>query len=323
MTPPLLIDTKADIFLSDLRDRFPAVPFEVCRDATTLEETMVRARPEVVFGIKGNGIPPAALKDALQHDCVRWFQNGGSGVEHLGHWDNNRVTVTNCAGILAPFLAETTLAAILMLNRGYKRLFANQQAHRWQRHHFKALAGQTLVIVGLGNIGSEVAIRAKALGLRVIAHRNRVGDEDPLPAGIDELRGPARLPESLAEADFVTLHVASTESTRGLIDAAALAAMRPEAFLINMSRGPVVVEPDLIDALRAGEIAGAYLDVFNHEPLPPESPLWDLETLIIAPHMADMVIEWERHYARFFGDNLERWQRGEPLRNVVDPHRGY
>ena len=323
MTPPLLIDTKTDIFLPDLQNRFPDVPFEVCPSADGLEEVMARLRPEVIFGVKGNGIPPAALKDVLQHDCVRWFHNGGSGVEHLGLWDSDRVTVTNCAGVLAPFLAETTLAAILLLNRGFKRLFANQRAHRWQRYDFKALAGQTLVIVGLGNIGREVATRAKALGLKVIAHRNQVRAGDPLPAGVDDVRGPERLPESLAAADFVTLHVAFTENTRGLIDAAALEAMGPEAFLINMSRGPVVVEADLIDALRAGKIAGAYLDVFDQEPLPPESPLWDLETLIIAPHMADMVIEWERHFARFFGDNLERWQRGEPLRNVVDPHRGY
>jgi phosphoglycerate dehydrogenase-like enzyme len=256
---------------------------------------------------------------AIRFPSVIWFHNGGVGVDHLQPWETDRVTVTNCAGVLAPFLAETVLGAMIMLNFGFHRYLRHQAARRWQQLSWRPLAGRTILVVGLGNIGRAVARKAKEQGMRVLGVRN----SSEKPPEVDELRPLSRLHESLAEADFVSLHVPLTGATHHLIDREALAAMRPESFLINAARGPVVEETALIKTLEAKRIAGAYLDVFETEPLPPESPLWDFENVIISPHASDLVEDWDVRFARFFAANLERWMEGDPLKNIVDPARGY
>jgi len=155
--------------------------------------------------------------------------------------------------------------------------------------------------------------------MRVIGIRNR----PQKPEEIDELFSMSQLKEALGKADFVALHMPYTKETYRMIDAAALKAMRPTAFLINAARGAVVDEAALAAALSEGEIAGAYLDVFEKEPLPEDSPLWDLENVVISPHCADVVTDWEERFARFFVDNLDRWLKGTVPANVVDPAQGY
>jgi phosphoglycerate dehydrogenase-like enzyme len=151
--------------------------------------------------------------------------------------------------------------------------------------------------------------------MRVIATRRT---QAPSPE-VDELHPPEALLDLLPRADVVSLHVRLTEATRHLIDARALVAMRPGALLLNTARGPVVDEPALIEALAGGHLGGAYLDVFEEEPLPPSSPLWRLPNVIITPHASDAVHDWAHRFAMLFADNLERWRRGEPLLNVVTP----
>jgi phosphoglycerate dehydrogenase-like enzyme len=174
-------------------------------------------------------------------------------------------------------------------------------------------------VIGLGHTGRDVARRAQALGLRVLATR-----ANPAPmAGVERVAGPEALHEVLAEADFVAVCLPLTERTRHAIDRRAIAAMKPGACLVDVSRGGVVDGAALAEALAGGRLGGAMLDVFEPEPLAPDSPFWDLETVIVTPHSSSVYRGWERASAALLCDNLARWQAGEPLVNVVDPARGY
>ena len=184
------------------------------------------------------------------------------------------------------------------------------------------LAGRTLGVVGYGDIGREVARRAHALGMRVVALRRRpeLSAGDPLA---DELLGEDRLLELMARADDVVVATPLTPRTRGLVGRDAIAALKPTAVLVNVGRGPVVDEQALVEALAAGRIRGAALDVFETEPLPAGHPLWTLPNVLLSPHCADHVPGWVEAATRAFLDELERYRRGEPLRNVVDKTHGY
>jgi len=230
-------------------------------------------------------------------------------------WDHERVTVTNGLGILAPFLAETTMTAMLMLNGNFLRYARQQRDHAWVPIPFTPLQGQTLLVIGLGMIGAQVAASAKALGMRVLATR-RTPAPDP---SVDDVRGDDALGELIGQADFVSLHVRLSDQTRSMINGDLLAAMKPGGFLINTSRGPVVDEAALTAALQCGHLGGAYLDVFEKEPLPSDSPLWDMPNVIITPHAADNVHDWVARFTHMFADNLERWNSGQDMGNIVTP----
>jgi phosphoglycerate dehydrogenase-like enzyme len=302
----------------DVRAILAEIPDADVAFATGPEEVapaLARARPDAVLSIKHSGFPGAAHRPVVGFPTVRWVQVGGSGYEHLAPWDPTRVTVTNCHGVLARQLAETIAAALLAHNRGLWRYRDDQRARRWRPVRFRALAGQTLLIVGVGAIGGELATLGKALGLRVIGVR-RGAEAHP---ALDELHPPAALPALLGRADIVSVHVRATASTAQLFDAAAFAAIKPGAFFINTSRGSVVDEEALRAALDRGALAGAYLDVFASEPLPPDSPWWARNDVFITPHAGDIVADWPARFAAVFVDNVARWRAGLPLRYPVQP----
>ena len=315
----LFLHDRAEEYIDRMRARFPEVTMEICGSADEVPAALERIAPQVVFSCKCDDIPGPGHRPLLESPSVVWTHVAGAGVEHIVPWDPEEMTVTNSAGILSPCMAETVIGAILMMNFGFPTYFRQQRAHIWQQNLWRPLAGQTLLVVGLGRIGQQVAAKAKAMGMRVLGVRR-----NPAPLeGIDQVLPPDALHEGLAQADYVGLHTPMTAETRGLIDAAALAAMQPHARLINTARGTVVDEQALIAALRGGTIAGAYLDVFETEPLPSDSPLWDMENVVISPHSSDLVADWYVRFADFFCDNLECWLAGQPLENVVDPARGY
>ena len=313
MKPVMIAHSEPEQLRDLLATRFPGAPLCYAATPEQLLEILSAQDPEVVFSIKQDSFPAPTHRPIVEHPSVRWVQVGGSGYEHLQPWDGGRLTVTNCAGVLAPYLAETVIGAILALNRHFFRYAAQQRIRRWARIAFRPLAGQTLLVVGLGAIGALVAEKAKALGMMVIATRR---SERPHPA-VEEIHPPEALPDLLGRADFVSLHVRLTDETRHLIGRAALAAMKPGAFLLNSARGAVVETAALVEAIESGHLAGAYLDVFEAEPLPAESPLWDLPNVLVSPHTADNIAGWERTFAAFFADNLDRWQAGQPLVNQV------
>jgi phosphoglycerate dehydrogenase-like enzyme len=196
-----------------------------------------------------------------------------------------------------------------------------QAERRWERRgRLGELEGATLGVIGVGAIGAKLAEKARGVGMRVLGLRR-----DPARAcpNVEHMFGPDGLHALLAQADWVAITAALTPETQGLFGAAELAAMKPGAYLINIGRGAIVDEQALIAALRDGGIGGAGLDVFEHEPLPDDSPLWTLKNVIVTPHFAGATPHYAERVTDIFVDNLARYRRGEPLRNVVDKARAY
>ena len=212
-----------------------------------------------------------------------------------------RIAWTSSAGVHATPLAEWSLFGILALTKGLPRLLADQRARSWDHYPVDEVRGKTLLVVGLGEIGSEVARLADAFGMRVVSVTRRHGD-------LDEL---------LPQADAVVLTLPLTDETRGLVGRARLNSLREGAILVNVGRGGVVDEASLVDALRSGRLRGAALDVFAEEPLPPDSPLWELDNVILSPHTAALSVHENERVVGLFADNLRRYLAGEELRSRI------
>jgi phosphoglycerate dehydrogenase-like enzyme len=213
-----------------------------------------------------------------------------------------------------------------------------QLKHEWLRSGFpgtvEELNGKTLGVIGYGSIGRETARLAKAFGMRVLALKRDPGnrrDEGWCPAGLGDpdgvipeaFFGSGQRQEILRESDYITVTLPGTKHTRHFIGVSEIAAMRPGAYIVNLGRGEVIDESALIDALKAGKIGGAGLDVFEKEPLPKESPIWDLENVILTPHMSGANRGYMDKACALFADNLRRFSAGQPLLNVVDRQLGY
>ena len=256
---------------------------------------------------------------------LEWVHTTGAGVDRLltsSLFGVERITVTNSSGVSAAAIGEYILMSMLLLAKLAPRYLRQQQTHLWQRHRGASLRGQTLGIIGLGAIGEEAARRARAFEMRVIGIRRSVSSPS---AGefVDRLLPPSSLPELLGESDHIVVSVPLTAETQRLIGEQELRAMKPSAYLINVARGRVVDPAALLRALQGGWIAGAALDVHDPEPLPPESPFWDLENVIITPHISGSADRHNERITDLFCDNLRRYLAGEPLRNVVDRSKGY
>ena len=260
---------------------------------------------------------------------LRWIHSTAAGVTGMLFPElvASDVVVTNARGLHADAMAEHALAVMLAFARKLHRARDWQHAHEWAQGRtweeapsIGSLAGTTLGLIGLGAIGSAIAVRAKALGMRVLAVRRRPAI-DPGPA--DEQWPVSRLREVLPRVDWLVIAAPQTSETERLIGREELASLRPGARLMNLGRGALVDEPALIEALRAKQVAGAALDVFEKEPLPPSSPLWDLPEVILTPHTSGLAPRlWERAMEQFTA-NLRRFVAGEPLANVVDKRAGY
>jgi phosphoglycerate dehydrogenase-like enzyme len=304
-------------FVPGIRKRFPQVSVSVCETYAGIAQAIERERPEIVLSHKfeNAAYPGLAVSGA---PGIRWIHCGGTGVDHFAPWDGERVTITNSPGVASVAMSEYALAAIYALNLYFPHYARLQHERRWLRGTVRQTQGGTAVVIGLGRIGRRIAARLKGAGLTVIGIRSRA---EPVPEA-DRTLPISRLKEALAEADHIVVIVPLTAATRGLIDRAALDAVRPGAFLVNLSRGGVVDETALLDALRDGRIGGAALDVFENEPLPPDSPFWDLANVIVTPHSAGFVEGWESIVCEMFCDNLGRWLDGKSLCNVVASESG-
>jgi phosphoglycerate dehydrogenase-like enzyme len=229
-----------------------------------------------------------------------------------------RVVVTTSSGVHAVPLAEFAILGLLAVAKVLPRLLDEQRARAWPeiRQPFRELPGQTLFLVGLGEIGRETARLGKALGMRTVGFRRTEG---PPPDHVDEVHGPQRLAELAGQADAMVVSLPLTEQTAGLIDRATIERLPPSCIFVNVGRGGVVDEPALVDALRERRIAGAVLDVFATEPLPDDSPLWSLPNVLVTPHAAALSARENERIVELFVDNLRRYLDGRPLRNVVEP----
>jgi len=255
---------------------------------------------------------------------VRWVHTRSAGLDGLlfpGLVDSP-VTLTNARGVFSEILAEFTIGAMLFFAKDFRRLVLSQMAGKWDQFDTVEIRGQTLGLVGYGDIGQAVARRAHALGMKIVALRRRpeLAHGDP---HVSDVFPPERRREMLRQSDYVVVVTPLTPETRGMIAAAEFEAMRPSAVLINIARGPVVDEPALVRALRERRIRGAALDVYDTEPLPAGHPFYSLDNMLLSPHSADQTSDWKERTMRLFLQNFRRYRAGEPLLNVVNKKLGY
>jgi phosphoglycerate dehydrogenase-like enzyme len=238
---------------------------------------------------------------------LRWIHSLAAGIDMLPleQLRGTTITLTNSRGLYADALAEWVIAAMLWFARDLRRLNQNQAAHKWEPYTIERLEGKTLGIIGFGGIGRAVARRAEAMRMQVVPSRRSAADVGAF------------------ETDYVVLSVPLTPETRNLMNAERIAKMKPTSVLINVSRGAIVDEPALIEALQHRRIRGAALDVFQTEPLPPNHPLWSLDNVLISPHSADRAADSHERAMRFFIENWRRFESGKTLENVVDLAAGY
>ena len=267
---------------------------------------------------------------------LRWLQARSAGVDHLAAdppWRHG-ILVSNAKGVYAVPIGEYVSGMVLRIHQPAATWAADQAAHHWPSGEpalISIVRGKTAVIAGYGSIGREVARQLAALGMRIVAVKPRPdvrhdssyrvpGTGDPDGSIPDRIVGDAHLAEVAREADLLVVTMPLTDATRGSVSRGVIASLPERAWLINVARGALVDEPALLDALRAGRLAGAVLDVFGEEPLPTDSPWWDAPNVVITPHASGQTL---RFFDELVVENVRRYVAGRPLLNLVDPERGY
>ena len=253
---------------------------------------------------------------------LKWVQAVAAGVDRFlfPEFVSSEVVLTNARGIHVIQVSDHALALILAFSRRLNTFMRYQLGKRWARLECDELQGKIIGIVGLGAIGREVARKAKCFGMKVLAVDK---DTTALPSYVDEVFAPSALRTLLERSEFVVLSVPLTRETEGMIGEHELSTMRRDAILVNVSRGGIVRQHELVRALKDGTIAGAGLDVFEEEPLPPDCELWRMENVVITPHVAGSTPHYWTRMCDVFCENLRRYMSGQRLMNLVDKRLGY
>jgi phosphoglycerate dehydrogenase-like enzyme len=312
-------------FVDQLRRDFPQHTFLEAWDRDTLRRLLPDA--DVAFTpFVDRDIFPAATR-------LRWVQSPAVGVGSLMFPEllASQVVVTSARGIRARAIAEHVIGVTIALARRLPAAMRAQAAHHWAQNELegpssgvRSLDGLRMGIVGLGSIGREIVNLASPFGIRVSGIRRRTsGVPSATIVGVDDVLPPERLPELLEKSDVVVLAVPHTPETKQLIGRAEIDRMKRGAFLVNIARGKLIDDSAVADALRDGRLGGAALDVFTREPLEASSPYWDLPNVIVTPHTSGAMQDYWTPLVALFGENLRRFEKGEPLVNVVDKIAGY
>jgi phosphoglycerate dehydrogenase-like enzyme len=261
----------------------------------------------------------------LMSPRLRWIHSRSAGLEQTLFREliESKVILTNGSGVFSPSLGEFVVAAILYFAKDFRRMIRNQVARVWEQFDVSMVSGKTLGIVGYGSIGRAIAVRTRALEMKVLGLRRHVSQQPQEDLLVDEVYGPEGRLEMLSRCDYIAVTLPLIEQTRGLIAEAEFAVMKKNAAVINVGRGPVIDEQAMIKALSENRIRGAALDVFDQEPLPQGHPFYSFENVLLSPHCADHTPDWHDNAMRFFLAQLERFRTGQELLNVVDKRRGY
>ena len=311
----------AEAQLAMLRKQLADAKIIAGNSAEVFEHAATRA--SVLFNWSGS----LALFERVFAMCpnLLWVHSRSVGLERtlFTKLKESPVPLTNGAGVFSASLGEFALGAILYFAKDFRRMIRNQMAGVWEAFDVSWASGQTVGIVGYGDIGRAIAERVRALGMTVLAVRRHV----PPSQGSDQLVAQTYAPEGrlemISRCDYVVVAAPLTPETRGMIGEADFAAMKPTAVVINVGRGPVINEEAMIGALSSGRVRGAALDVFDHEPLPMGHPFYKLENVLLSPHCADHTPDWLDNAMKFFIAQYQRFRKGEPLLNVVDKKLGY
>jgi phosphoglycerate dehydrogenase-like enzyme len=321
--PPAVRAALGEEQVQRLASAHPRVEVAMIDDPEEFAATLPRADAALVWPALAPSLAPALCPGGR----LRWIQGVSAGVESLLTPEvvaAEHVALTATKGPMGPTMAEHALLLMLALARDLPGFLGDQAARRWRfladERPMVDVVGKTALILGVGAVGGHLARMCKAgLGMRVLGLA-RTRRHNP---HVDRYIERADLPAALGEADFVALCLALTPATARIIDAAALAAMRPTAYLVNVTRGGLVDEEALVAALHDGRLAGAGLDATAAEPLPAESPLWAMPNVIITPHIAPGRDRVGREVVDFWCENIRRFAEGEPMRGAVDRHARY
>ena len=312
----VLLATRPDV--TDFGAQFPQATIVSASGATNQMREVADA--DAIYGLPSRDVFRAARK-------VRWIHNPGTGIDaiqSIPELVDSDVILTNALGPHANPMADHVFAQLLALTHQIPRLWDDQRAHRWDSGYYDTrvveISGKTLGIVAMGGLGQAVARRGVGFGMRVIGVDQRPIDP---PAGVDPVWGIERLDELLSVADVVVIAAPLTRKTRGLIDRRRIGLLKRGAYLMVISRGGIIDEDALVDALRGGHIAGAGLDVTETEPLAADSPLWDTPNLLISPHSSALTPEMWEGRREIFRENLRRFLADEPLLNICDKEAGF
>ena len=315
----VLMDAEAAKFGALIQSRFPRLAITQVDKYADLSDALEAADPNLFLGRKIGRSEPFPRELILAAPSLRWVHVTSIGADHYLPWDRTKVTVTVSKVNQGDIMSQYVLARMLYFGMDMHAQLKNQAARVWDRQPQNPLTGQTHVVIGFGTIGRAIAERSKLLGMRVVGVRAS-GAPDP---AADEMVAVEHMNEVLGQGDYVTLILPKTPQTLGMFGEAAFAAMKPGAVLVNVGRGGIVDERAMVESLESGHLAGAAVDVFVEEPLPDDSPLWTVENLVVSPHSAALVAGWRARGVDAFCINLERWLGGEPLKDVVDPAKGY
>ena len=265
---------------------------------------------------------PVDWEKIVDNKRLKWIQSSAAGLDHCLHPRvvESDIIVTSASGVLADQVAEHALCLISTVLRSIPTFMVAQAQHEFKRRPTRDLHGSTIGIVGFGGVGRRVAELLAPYRVTILAT-----DYFPVdaPSHVKHVWSREELPKLLSQSDIVVLAVPLTDETRGLMNTARFDCMKPQSVLVNICRGPVVVEKDLIAALRAGKISSAAIDVTSEEPLPEDNPLWNAPNLLITPHVAGQASTRIDRMTQFLIDNLVRYQSGQPLRNMVDKQLGF
>jgi len=309
-------------FVDQIRRDFPHHTFSEAWDRDAVRRLLPDADAAFTPFVDRDIFPSASR--------LRWVQSPAVGVGSLMFPEllASPVVITSARGIRARAIAEHVLGVTIALARRLPIAMRAQVAHRWAQDELegatvdvRTLEGQRMGIVGLGAIGLELVKIAAPFGFRISAIRRRAGE--PKPQGVDEVWPLDRLPDLLAASDVVVLALPHTPETKRVIGKRELDRIKRGALLVNVARGKLVDDDAVIEALRDGRLGGAALDVFSEEPLDPASPYWDLPNVLVTPHTSGAMQDYWTPLVALFTDNLRRFEKGEPLRNVVDKKAGY
>jgi len=293
-------------------------------ELASVEEHARDAEIILYSGLAGQTVP---LREVWPYaKKARWIHSLAAGVDNLLFPEliESAVVVTNARGVFKRSLAEFVVLGMLYFYKRVRRLIESQRAHKWDDFLVEWLPGKIMGVIGYGEIGRECAMLAKAVGVKVYATRRKVerSANDPI---LERVFAPSQLKEMLSAVDVVLAAAPLTPGTRHMISEAEFNVMKPAAIVMNVGRGPVIDEAALIRALQTNRIAGAALDVFEVEPLPPDHPFYDMENVLLSPHCTDRTRDpdWLDLSMQCFVENFWRYTRGEELKNVVDKKAGY
>jgi phosphoglycerate dehydrogenase-like enzyme len=290
-----------------------------------IPESFAEAAPEATVMLNWSAPRDLNRSVFLMAPKLAWLHSRNAGLDAFLFPElvESAVILTNGSGVFSAPLGEFALAAMLYFAKDFPRMRRNQIAAKWEPFDVLRLAGQTVGIVGYGDIGKEVAWRAHAMGMKVFGLKRHLPAPGSDLGPVEKMYPTPELHAMIAACDYVVVAAPLTAETHHMIGDAEFAAMKPDAVIINVGRGPVIDEAAMARALAEGRIKGAGLDVFEHEPVPAESPLYKMENVLFSPHCADNTPDWLDNAMKFFIAQYERFRNGEALLNVVNKKLGY